>query len=78
MKIIQLIPELNSGGVERGTLEIARALVAAGHESVVISNGGRMVAQLEAEGTRHILLPIHRKSLGSLWQIRPLRKIIQQ
>lgn len=78
MKIIQLIPALDSGGVERGTLEIARALVAAGHESVVISNGGRMVAQLEAEGSRHIQLPIHRKALGSLWQIRPLRKIIQQ
>lgn len=78
MKIIQLVPALNSGGVERGTLEIARALVAAGHESIVISNGGRMVAQLEAEGTRHIQLPIHRKSLSSLWQIRPLRKIIQQ
>ncbi len=78
MKIIQLVPELNSGGVERGTLEIARALVAAGHESIVISNGGRMVAQLEAEGTRHIQLPIHRKSLSSLWQIRPLRKLIQQ
>lgn len=77
MKIIQLVPALNSGGVERGTLEIARALVAAGHESVVISDGGRMVAQLEAEGTRHIQLPIHRKSLSSLWQIRPLRKILQ-
>jgi glycosyltransferase involved in cell wall biosynthesis len=78
MKIIQLVPALNSGGVERGTLEIARALVAAGHESIVISDGGRMVAQLEAEGSRHIQLPIHRKSLSSLWQIRPLRKIIQQ
>ena len=78
MKIIQLVPALNSGGVERGTLEIARALVAAGHESIVISNGGRMVAQLEVEGTRHIQLPIHRKALSSLWQIHPLRKIIQQ
>lgn len=78
MKIIQLVPALNSGGVERGTLEIARALVAAGHESVVISDGGRMVVQLIAEGTRHIQLPIHRKSLSSLWQIRPLRKILQQ
>ena len=50
MKIMQLLPELNSGGVERGTLEIARALIAAGHESIVVSNGGRLVAQLEAEG----------------------------
>lgn len=78
MKIMQLLPELNSGGVERGTLEIAHALVAAGHESLVVSNGGRMVTQLEAEGSQHLRLAIHKKSLSSLWQIRPLRKLIQQ
>lgn len=78
MKIMQLLPELNSGGVERGTLEIARALVTAGHESLVVSNGGRMVTQLEAEGSQHLQLAIHEKSLSSLWQIRPLRKLIQQ
>ena len=37
LKVLQLLPALDSGGVERGTLEIARALVAAGHESVVLS-----------------------------------------
>ena len=78
MKVMQLLPELNSGGVERGTLEIARALVTAGHESLVVSNGGRMVSQLEAEGSTHLTLPIHKKALSSLWQIRPLRKLIQQ
>ena len=77
MKIMQLLPELNSGGVERGTLEIARALVADGHESLVVSNGGRLVAQLEAEGSQHLTLAIHKKSLSSLWQIRPLRKLIE-
>ncbi|MEC7121131.1 MAG: glycosyltransferase [Pseudomonadota bacterium] len=78
MKVIQLLPELNSGGVERGTLEIAKALVQQGHQSVVISNGGRMVKQLGAEGSQHITLPIHRKSLASLWQIRPLRRILRE
>jgi glycosyltransferase involved in cell wall biosynthesis len=78
MKVMQLLPELNSGGVERGTLEIARALVAAGHESIVVSNGGRMVTQLEAEGSTHLTLAIHKKALSSLWQIRPLRKLIEQ
>ncbi len=77
MKVMQLLPELNSGGVERGTLEIARALVKEGHQSVVVSNGGRLVAQLEAEGSTHLTLPIHKKSLSSLWQIRPLRRLIQ-
>ena len=78
MKVMQLLPELNSGGVERGTLEIAKALVSQGHESLVVSNGGRMVAQLEAEGSTHLTLPIHKKSLSSLWQICPLRQLIQQ
>lgn len=78
MKVMQLLPELNSGGVERGTLEIARALVADGHQSVVVSNGGRMVGQLEQEGSRHLTLAIHKKSLASLFKIRPLRKLILQ
>lgn len=78
MKVMQLLPELNSGGVERGTLEIARALVAEGHESLVVSNGGRLVAQLEAEGSTHLTLAIHKKALSSLWQIRPLRQLIEQ
>ena len=78
MKIMQLLPELNSGGVERGTLEIARALKADGHQSIVVSNGGRLVPALENEGSLHLTLPIHKKSLSSLWQIRPLRRLIQE
>ena len=41
MKIVQILPELDAGGVERGTLEIAAYLVREGHESIVVSNGGR-------------------------------------
>ncbi|MEK6789325.1 MAG: glycosyltransferase family 4 protein [Pseudomonadota bacterium] len=78
LTVIQTLPELNSGGVERGTLEIARALVAQGHRSIVISHGGRLVKQLEAEGSQHITLPIHRKSLRSLFQVRPLRRILEE
>ena len=54
LTVIQTLPALDAGGVERGTLEIARALVTAGHRSIVISNGGRLVKQLEAEGSEHI------------------------
>lgn len=78
MKVIQLLPALNSGGVERGTLDLARALARAGHESIVISSGGRMVEQLELEGSRHITLPVHKKSLWSLRQVRPLRRLIEE
>jgi glycosyltransferase involved in cell wall biosynthesis len=77
MKVLQILPELNSGGVERGTLEIGRFLVQQGHEVIVISNGGRMVPQLEAAGIRHIAMPVHNKRPGSLFQIRPLRQVLQ-
>lgn len=76
LTVVQVLPALESGGVERGTLEIARALVAAGHRSIVISHGGRLVAQLEREGSEHITLPIHRKSLTSLFQVRPFRRLL--
>jgi len=76
LKILQVLPELNSGGVERGTLEIARYLSSNCHESVVISNGGRMVSQLEKEGSRHIELPVHRKNPLGLMAIPRLRKIL--
>ena len=78
MKVMQILPELNSGGVERGTLEIADALIKAGHQSLVVSHGGRLVPALEAEGTTHLSLAVHKKSLSSLWQIRPLRQLILQ
>lgn len=78
MKVMQVLPELNSGGVERGTLELAEYLVKQGHEAVVVSNGGRQVETLEKSGARHISLPVHRKSPGSLFQVRPFRKILEQ
>lgn len=77
MKIIQILPELNAGGVERGTLELGKFLCENGHESLVISNGGRLVPQLEAEGSRHITLPVHKKRLRSLAQIKVLRRILE-
>jgi len=76
LTVLQTLPALNSGGVERGTLEIARALVAAGHRSIVVSNGGRLVDQLVREGSEHITLPVHKKSLFSLFQVRPFRRLL--
>ena len=39
MKILQLVPELNVGGVERGTVDLARVLITRGHEAHVVSAG---------------------------------------
>jgi len=78
VKVIQVLPALELGGVERGTLEIARGLVAAGHESVVVSAGGRLVKQLEQEGSRHVRWLIGRKSLLTLRQVSRFRRWLEQ
>lgn len=78
MKVIQILPELNAGGVERGTLEVASHLINHGHEALVVSNGGRLVGELEALGARHITMPVHRKALRSLFQVSRLRRLFEQ
>ena len=60
--ILQVVPALESGGVERGTVEIAGAIAEAGGTALVASCGGRMVQRLERVGGRHIVLPVDRKN----------------
>lgn len=60
--ILQILPRLETGGVERGTTEIAAALTAAGWRSVVVSGGGRLVHDLERGGTEHITLSVYSKN----------------
>jgi len=66
--ILQLLPALDAGGVERGTLEIAEAIQAAGYRALVASAGGRLVPALEALGARHIALPLATKSPLGIWR----------
>ena len=63
MKIVQLVPELYEGGVERGTVELSREFVHKGHESVVISRGGPLVRQIEEHGGLHVCMDICSKNI---------------
>lgn len=78
LTVVQMLPALDAGGVERGTLEIARALVIAGHRSIVISAGGRLVEQLEREGSTHIAWPVGRKCLSTLAYINKVRRLLAE
>jgi glycosyltransferase involved in cell wall biosynthesis len=66
--ILQVLPALDAGGVERGTLEIAEAIQAAGYRALVASSGGRLVPALEALGARHVTLPLATKSPLGIWR----------
>ncbi len=75
LTVIQTLPALNTGGVERGTVEVAAELVRRGHRSIVVSAGGELLDELKACGSEHIALPIGKKSLTTLKYISQLRKI---
>ena len=75
LKVIQLLPELNIGGVERGTKDFSKALSDLGHESIVISNGGVFEKDIIKDGGKHINLPIHKKSLFSFFLSKKLKNI---
>ncbi len=60
--VLQVLPRLVTGGVERGTVEVAAALVAGGWKAVVASEGGPMVRELERAGALHVELPLASKN----------------
>ena len=66
MNILQILPELNVGGVETGTVDFAKYMIAQGHKSVVVSYGGALVEELEKIGCMHYALPVHKKNLFSM------------
>jgi glycosyltransferase involved in cell wall biosynthesis len=75
LTVVQLLPALESGGVERSTIEISEALVAAGHRSIVVSAGGRLLPALQKTGAEHFALDIGRKSLLTFRHLPTLRKL---
>ena len=75
MRIIQLLPELKVGGVERGTVDLSDHLVKLGHDSAVISAGGQLVDLLNEHGAKHYELPIAKKNIRAIAQISNLKKI---
>lgn len=62
MKILQILPSLQMGGVERGTIEMAMAMKEAGIPNAVVSQGGPMAEGLEDAGIEHFTLPLKSKN----------------
>jgi len=76
LTILQVLPSLNVGGVERGTVEFAIYLKQLGHRPIVISAGGCLVSELDAHQITHISLNVGKKSFSSLLLIKKLQSIM--
>ncbi|MDH5772639.1 MAG: glycosyltransferase family 4 protein, partial [Rhodospirillaceae bacterium] len=78
--ILQVLPALgSSGGVERGTIEIAGCISERGWNSLVTSNGGARVHQLARSGAKHFEMPLHSKNPITMWlNVGRLVKLIKQ
>lgn len=66
--ILQVLPALVTGGVERGTVEITQAVAEAQGVALVASAGGPLVRSVERAGGRHFTLPLATKTPFAIWR----------
>jgi len=79
VKIVQLVPAMEQGGVERGVVEMNRAIVARGWENVVVAKGGRLLDQIERDGGRVVRLDVKSKNPFTYFaRAAKLRKLLAQ
>lgn len=79
MNVLQILPDLNAGGVERTVLETVEALCSNGHGAHVLSAGGRLVPELEALDGIHHAGQIGSKNILTVpWRIAGIRRLIAE
>ena len=77
--VLQVLPELETGGVEVGTVEIATELQKRGIKNFVASQGGRMTHELEKNKIPHLCLPLKTKNIFKMWlNAKKLEKFIKE
>jgi lipopolysaccharide heptosyltransferase II len=78
MNILQILPKLDVGGVETGTIDLSKELIKKGHKVIVVSGGGKLVKNLIEMNVKHIELSVHKKSLFTIISsIKTLESIIR-
>ena len=62
IKLLQIVPSLESGGVEQGTVDVANYIASKGLDSFIASSGGGMLRQLNRKKVQHTTLPLYSKN----------------
>ncbi|MGN0827250.1 MAG: glycosyltransferase family 4 protein [Kiritimatiellia bacterium] len=77
--ILQVVPELNEGGVERGVVELNRLFHAAGWRNSVLTRGGKLCQQIKHDGGKVFLADVASKNILTVpWRILHLRHLLKQ
>lgn len=77
IRIVQLVPDMEEGGVERGVVELNRELTKRQVDNIVVSRGGKLVPEIEKYNGRHIVMDIASKNpLTMPYRARILRKLL--
>lgn len=77
--ILQIIPELDTGGAELSAIEIADAVQSAGGRCIVLTEGGRLVQRLRDTGAEVNFFPSATKNpLRMLWNVQRIMKIVHR
>ncbi|MCK4912203.1 MAG: glycosyltransferase [Candidatus Omnitrophica bacterium] len=77
MRVMQILPRMNIGGVERGVYDLAKFFKGKDITTIIVSGGGRLANELEDLGIKHYKLPVYRKSLFGFFLAPKIRKIIE-
>ena len=77
--ILQIIPRLDTGGAELSAIEITEAIVRAGGQALVATEGGRMAARIAACGGEIVPFPAGTKNPLRIWaNARALERLIRE
>ncbi len=78
MKVIQVVPMMNLGGVERGALDLALHLNSKDIDNFIVSGGGRLIESSTHKGVKHLQMNVYKKSLLSLLSVKEMRRLINR
>jgi len=77
MRVMQILPRMCVGGVERGVYDLAKFFKDKDVTTIIVSGGGQLANELEALGIKHYTLPVYKKSLFSFFLVPKIRRIIE-
>ena len=77
--LMQIVPALDSGGVEQGTIDLANYIAQQENKNIIISNGGGMLPYLNNNFVSHYKLPVHSKNFFNMpFVARKINSIIRE